>query len=95
MLLLEALLYFAYVMEALIVARVILSWIPPLSRGRSLVHFVVGVTETLLQPIRRIIKKSVLGGSGNGLMLDYAPFVAFLILDALTTQLRQFLAGMP
>jgi YggT family protein len=94
MLILKTLLYFIYVLEALVFARVILSWLPAMNKGRSLVHFIVTVTDTLLQPIRSIIKKSVLGGSGNGLRLDYAPLVAFLILDALTNHIRQLMVGL-
>lgn len=70
--------------ELLIFARVFLSWLP-LNRESSLVQFVYTVTEPVLKPIRFLISKSIFGGRGQ--ILDFSPFIAYMILDILKRQI--------
>lgn len=72
---------FLGLLELLILARVILSWIAsPFSRN-PVVQFIRAVTDPMLEPIR-----SVLPRTG---MFDFSPMVALLILQLL----RGFLGG--
>ena len=67
-----------YVM--IILARVVLSWLP-VDRDQPWARFIVDVTEPTVGPIRRILPP--LGG------LDFSPLVAMLLLQLL----RNMLAG--
>jgi YggT family protein len=58
----------------LLIARVVLSWTNPMGGG-GLVAFIYQATEPILAPIRRILPPT--GG------LDWAPFIALLILGTL------------
>ena len=58
----------------LLIARVVLSWTNPRGGG-GLVAFIYQATEPILAPIRRILPPT--GG------LDWAPFIALLILGTL------------
>ncbi len=56
----------------LILARVILSWIPGMSHSHPAVRVVHQLTSPILDPIRRILPP--VGG------LDLSPFLAFMLL---------------
>ena len=58
----------------LILARVILSWIDPGGRSRF-AAFVIGTTEPILAPIRRVLPRTG--------MLDLSPLIVLLILGAI------------
>ena len=58
----------------LILARVILSWIDPGGRSR-LATFVIGTTEPILAPIRRLLPRTG--------MFDLSPLLVLLILGAI------------
>ncbi len=58
----------------LLIARVVLSWTNPRGGG-GVVAFIYQATEPILAPIRRILPPT--GG------LDWAPFIALLILGTL------------
>lgn len=59
-------------LNLLILARVLLSWIP-MARENRLVQFIYEVTEPILAPIRRLLPS--LGG------LDLSPFIALLLVE--------------
>jgi len=69
--------YFAEILYVLILARVILSWLP-IGKGSGLVRLVYNLTEPILGPIRGLIAKSPLGGPG--MMLDFSPIIAWLLI---------------
>ena len=68
------------ILYALLLIRVVLTWMPMI-RGGRLVEFVFAFTEPFLSPIRKLIDRSPLGGPG--MMLDFSPIVAFFLLSLL------------
>lgn len=64
------------ILEFLIIARVILSWLP--LGNNPITNFVYMLTEPILGPIREILRKSPLGGPG--MMLDFSPIIAFMLI---------------
>ena len=66
---------FFKLLEFLILARVILSWIP-LGRNNALVQMLYALTEPILSPIRSLLDKSPLGG----MMLDFSDWFAMILL---------------
>lgn len=59
----------------LVLIRIILSWVPMGQNTFSLIIY--NLTEPLLQPIRKMVEDSPLGG---GMMLDFSPMILVLIL---------------
>ncbi len=74
----------ARVLNLIILARVLLSWIP-VDRDNPLVSFVYEITEPILGPIRRVIPS--VGG------LDLSPIIALVLLEILQRLLLTILAG--
>ncbi|MEY8320424.1 YggT family protein [Lachnospiraceae bacterium 46-61] len=66
---------FFKLLEFLILARVILSWIP-LGRNNPLVQVLYALTEPILSPIRSLLDRSPLGG----MMLDFSAWFAMILL---------------
>jgi YggT family protein len=60
------------VLELLIIARVILSWIR-IGYENPIVRFIYEITEPILAPIRKLMP-------GN-IMIDFSPLIAILILQ--------------
>ena len=58
----------------LILARVILSWIDPMGRGR-IAGFVIQTSEPLLAPIRKVLPRTG--------MFDLSPMIVLLVLGVL------------
>ena len=84
--LLDIIFWFWY---AVIFARVILSWLrlpPHHPVNRHLGPFVYAVTEPLLRPIRRVLM-----GLTRDMPLDFSPFIAYLLLEALHTLILRLL----
>ena len=63
---------FFTILRWLLLARVLLSWIP-LKRNNPLVQLIYEVTEPLLAPIRKLMPKS-------GMALDFSPLLAYFLL---------------
>jgi YggT family protein len=61
--------------EALLLMRVILSWIQP-GQDNRFVRLIYAITEPVLEPVRRILP---IRGSG----IDFSPLIVFLILDVI------------
>ncbi len=77
-LLLKAVYIFCTILQFAILFEVILSWIP--GAKQSVVgEFIGNLTGPILNPIRRILYKSPLGGPG--MMIDFSPIFAFMILN--------------
>jgi YggT family protein len=69
-----------FVLWALLVARVVTSWMTP-TGGGGVVAFIYQVTEPILAPIRRMIPAT----SG----IDWSPLVAMLLLGVIVRLLSQ------
>jgi len=78
------------ILQGLLFVRVILTWLPMI-RGGRLVEFVFAFTEPFLAPIRKLIERSPLGGPG--MMLDFSPIVAFILLRLISSFLLSLIAG--
>lgn len=71
--------YFFQALSLVVLARALVSWFP-LNPRNPLVTFLVGVTEPLLYPLRRILP--------NFGFLDLSPMVAIIVLQVLSTLAR-------
>jgi len=69
------------VAEILIIARVLLSWLPVDKSGR-LFDLLYTVTEPILGPIRNMLERSPFGRS---MIFDFSPIVAFLLMGLART----------
>lgn len=56
----------------ILIARVLMTWIPNLDPTHPVVSFLYGLTEPVLQPIRNILPA--------GTMIDFSPIIVFLLL---------------
>lgn len=80
--------YLVMFLRYLIFARIILSWLP-VGRGGPIVSTIYNLTEPILYPIRNLIQKSPLGGPG--MMLDFSPIIAFILIQVVRSILISFL----
>ena len=79
LLLINAVDKFFWVIEILILIRVILSWVPMRSNG-PIITLVYDLTEPILGPAKRMLDKSPLGG---GMMIDFSPIIALFMMGLL------------
>ncbi|MGB3367352.1 MAG: YggT family protein [Acidaminobacteraceae bacterium] len=77
MLLYRTVSYFLSVMNFLIFARVMMSWIVK-DYSNPIVQLIYQVTEPILGPIRMVLTKVGVGGT-----LDFSPIVAMLLIQML------------
>lgn len=77
MLLYRTVSYFLSVMNFLIFARVMMSWIVK-DYSNPIVQLIYQVTEPILGPIRAVLTKVGIGGT-----LDFSPIVAMLLIQML------------
>lgn len=61
------------VLTLLIIVRAVLTWIPSVDYGHPVIRAIVGITDPMLLPIRRLIPP--LGG------IDITPIVALLLIQ--------------
>lgn len=71
--------YFFDVLEFLIIARIILSWIQTSSYG-TISRLLYQLTEPLLAPFRNLLFRFGIGGS-----IDFSPILAVFALNILKT----------
>lgn len=71
--------YFFDVLEFLIIARIVLSWINPRPDG-TVSRFLYQITEPLLAPFRNLLSKFGVGGT-----LDFSPILAVFALNIIRT----------
>ena len=83
-----AIIYLFKIIRYAIIASAIISWLP-ISRDNPLVRLLYQITEPILAPIRRLIERSSMGG---GMMFDFSPIVAFLLLAVIENILIRILA---
>ena len=67
------------IVQYLILARVIISWLP-IPRDNQLIRLLYQLTEPILAPIRGMIERSALG---KNMMFDFSPIIAFLIINVI------------
>ena len=67
--------------EYLIIARILLSWLPNFDTNKQPWRGLMDVTEPVMAPFRRLIPP--IGG-----MIDISPIVLFMVLGLLTGLLR-------
>ena len=67
---------FFYLLEMLILVRILVSWIVGY-QGGSVMRLLYNLTEPILQPVRNMVDKSPLGG---GVGLDFSPVFALILL---------------
>ncbi len=70
----------------ILLARILLSWIPHNPRGNPLIYWLYRVTEPVLAPARKLIPP--IG------MVDISPIVVFILLEVVRRLLVTFLVGM-
>lgn len=71
-----------------ILVRVVLSWVTMLSSfridpGHPLIQVLHAVTDPIIEPIRSVMPR--------GLMIDFSPMIALIILNVISIPLQQFL----
>ena len=66
--------FLLYGLELLVLARVLLSWVDPMGRGR-VASFVIQTSEPILAPIRRVLPRTG--------MLDLSPIVVFIVIGVI------------
>ncbi len=72
-------------LSILVLVRVLLSWVPSVDYGHPLISLIVRITDSILQPIRRLLPP--VGG------LDLSPIIAILLLNLVGQLLHQFLVS--
>ncbi len=78
----EALLLVLLVYEWVIIARVLLSWLP-ISRDNKAVDLLYAITEPVLSPIRNMLSRSRFMANSMFSMIDLSPIVAFILIGVL------------
>lgn len=68
-----------------LLARILMSWIPNLDRYNPIVQFLYQITEPVLEPARRLIPS--IG------MIDISPIVVFIVLGILQDALLSIARG--
>lgn len=81
--LLNALVAFFDVLQLLIMARIIISWIP-LSDGNILVRFLRHMTEPILAPIRQLVMRSEFLKNS---VFDITPMLAIILMEIIKNSL--------
>jgi YggT family protein len=69
-----------------VLVRVILTWLPNVSRSNSIVEFIYQITEPVLKPVRE-----ALPAMGS---FDFSPIVVLIGLRILTVMLERMGGGM-
>lgn len=80
--------YLIKLLEFAIVITAIISWLP-VSRDNRFIILLYQITEPIMAPIRRMLKKSAFT---NNLMIDVSPVVAILLLELVNSILYRILA---
>ncbi len=65
---------FCRLLEALILVRMFMSWVPMINQNHPLIEFIYKYSEYILGPIRRILPQT-------NLPIDFSPIVAFLLIE--------------
>lgn len=82
---------FFWVLYAMLFIRIIMSWFP-MGRNNRFMDLLFAFTEPVLAPIRKLVNRSPLGGPG--MVLDFSPLIAFILLRIARMFILSILAGM-
>ncbi len=88
-LIIRTVLFFLEILYWLIIARVIVSFLPLQNikdPWRQILRFLFDVTEPILSPIRNLLPRSRMG-------LDFSPFIAILLLILIRQLILSVLLG--
>lgn len=77
---------FFSVLDIAIFIRCFLSWLP-IPRDNPISNIIIGVTEPILSPIRRLFNNSPIGGG----TIDFSPIIAFILLNIVERLLLKFI----
>ena len=69
-----------FLLELVIFARVLVSWVARGKMGHPIIVIIFQITEPILKPIRRILP-----GTGT---LDFSPIVAIILLNIISYVVR-------
>ena len=83
-----AVIVFFSALELMLLVRIILSWFA-VGRNNRLVELLFAFTEPILAPIRNLVSRSPLGGPG--MVLDFSPLIAFVLLRLLMGVILSFI----
>jgi len=83
-LLIMIIIYFFNALYALIFIRIVLSWLRMRS-DNPLSRYVIMLTEPLLAPARKLVRRSPLGGPG--VPLDISPLIVFFVLSIISASI--------
>ncbi len=72
------------VLTIAIIGRALLSWFPNVNPHNPIVEFLVTITEPILAPIRSVMPR--------GMMIDFTPMLAILLLQVIGRVLSNALA---
>lgn len=73
------LIYILNIYSFILLARVLMTWIPNLDYNNPIVKFLFQATEPVLKPIRNALPQS--GG------IDFSPIVVFILISVITRML--------
>jgi YggT family protein len=76
-------LFLLQIYSYLLLARVLMTWIPNLDYGNPIVQFLLQATEPVLRPIREAMPS--MGG------MDFSPLIVFLVINFVSTFLQRAL----
>jgi len=83
----EILYYALEVCKFILLARVILSWVPNVNYRQPIVRFLYNVTEPVLKPIQRLIPPEKTG------YIDLSPLFVFFAIQFLQSQIGTMLSS--
>jgi len=79
-----------WILNTLILIRIILSWIR-IGATNPVTRFIYNITEIFLSPVRNLLAKSPIGGPG--MMLDFSPLICVLLVDVISRVLIQIIVS--
>jgi YggT family protein len=71
-----------WLFELVLLARVLLSWLPNVDRSNTIIQFIFDMTEPILRPIREILPQT-----GT---IDFSPIIVFIIIQLFMRVLQVF-----
>jgi len=84
-----AIVAFFWLLRMMLFVRIILSWFP-IGRNNKFMQILFAFTEPVLAPIRNLVNRSPLGGSG--MVLDFSPIIAFILLGIVERAILGFIS---
>ena len=73
----RSVMFFLRLLEFLVFARVIMSWLFAFGSTNSFSELIFDLTEFLLAPIRNLLRRTILRGS----VLDFSPIILCMLIE--------------